>query len=128
MPQNKFCGYENPAFQAKKVFNSPANLCLKGNNLHNRRSSTCGVNLDEKKQYSVKYLTKDKDCLGYQKRKNGQTQLRRNSKATPSQLQGNSHSELFQKSGGKDKRVSSTDNTVQSVVYEISMYNKTDRT
>jgi hypothetical protein len=38
MPQNEFCGYENSAFQAKKVFNSPANLCLKGNNLHNRRS------------------------------------------------------------------------------------------
>jgi hypothetical protein len=42
MPQNKFCGYENPAFQAKKVFNSPAHFCLKGNNLHNRRSPTCG--------------------------------------------------------------------------------------
>jgi hypothetical protein len=25
-----------------EVFNSPANLCLKGNNLHNRRSPTCG--------------------------------------------------------------------------------------
>jgi hypothetical protein len=42
MPQNEFCGYENSAFQAKKVFNSPANFCLKGNNLYNRRSSTCG--------------------------------------------------------------------------------------
>jgi hypothetical protein len=54
MPQNEFCGYENPAFQAQKtpsnteisiaveVFNSPANLCLKGNNLHNRRYATCG--------------------------------------------------------------------------------------
>jgi hypothetical protein len=42
MPQNKFCGYENSAFQAQKVFNSPANFCLKGNNLHNRRSPTCG--------------------------------------------------------------------------------------
>jgi hypothetical protein len=31
MPQNKFCGYENLAFQAQKVFNSPANFCLKGN-------------------------------------------------------------------------------------------------
>jgi hypothetical protein len=38
MPQNEFCGYENPAFQAQKVFNSPAHFCLKGNNLHNRRS------------------------------------------------------------------------------------------
>jgi hypothetical protein len=48
MPQNKFCGYENSAFQAKKhpwiqksiavkTFNSPANLCMKGNNLHNCR-------------------------------------------------------------------------------------------
>ena len=48
MPQNKFYGYENSAFQAKKhpwiqksiavkTFNSPANLCLKGNNLHNCR-------------------------------------------------------------------------------------------
>jgi hypothetical protein len=42
MPQNEFCGYENPAFQAKKIFNSPAHFCLKGNNLHNRRSPTCG--------------------------------------------------------------------------------------
>jgi len=42
MPQNKFCGYENSAFQAKKVFNSPAPFCLKGNNLHNRRSPTYG--------------------------------------------------------------------------------------
>jgi hypothetical protein len=42
MPQNKFCGYENPAFQAQKIFNSPAHFCLKGNNLHNRRSPTCG--------------------------------------------------------------------------------------
>ena len=53
MPQNKFCGYENSAFQAKtpsntgisitvEVFNSPAHFCLKGNNLHNRRSLTCG--------------------------------------------------------------------------------------
>jgi len=47
-PQNKFCGYEDSAFQAKilsnteisiavEAFNSPANLCLKGNNLHNRQ-------------------------------------------------------------------------------------------
>ncbi len=42
MPQNKFCGYENSAFQAKKVFNSQAHFCLKGNNIHNRRSPTCG--------------------------------------------------------------------------------------
>ena len=27
---------------AVEVFNSPANRCLKGNNLHNRRSPTCG--------------------------------------------------------------------------------------
>jgi hypothetical protein len=52
MPQNKFCGYENSAFQAKKTslnakisiaveaFNSLAHFCLKGNNLHNRRSPT----------------------------------------------------------------------------------------
>ncbi|MFZ6038201.1 MAG: hypothetical protein ACOYU1_08240 [Bacteroidota bacterium] len=50
MPQNKFYGYENSAFQAKKTslnakisiaveaFNSLAHFCLKGNNLHNRRS------------------------------------------------------------------------------------------
>ncbi len=25
-----------------EVFNSPANFCLKGNNLHNHRSPTCG--------------------------------------------------------------------------------------
>jgi len=25
-----------------EAFNSPANFCLKGNNLHNRRSPTCG--------------------------------------------------------------------------------------
>ena len=25
-----------------EVFNSPAHFCLKGNNLHNRRSPTCG--------------------------------------------------------------------------------------
>ena len=53
LPQNEFCGYENSAFQAKKnpqrqksiavvAFNSPPHLCLKGNNLHNRRSPTCG--------------------------------------------------------------------------------------
>jgi hypothetical protein len=42
MPQNKFCGYENSAFQAKKVFNTRTHPCLKGNNLHNRRSPTCG--------------------------------------------------------------------------------------
>jgi hypothetical protein len=57
-PQNKFCGYENPAFQAKilsnteisiavEVFNSPANLCLKGNNLHNRKYATCGQRQQE---------------------------------------------------------------------------------
>jgi len=46
MPQNEFCGYENPAFQAENIlkndvslsFDNKANLCLKGNNLHNRRS------------------------------------------------------------------------------------------
>jgi hypothetical protein len=27
---------------AVEAFNSPANLCLKGNNLHNRRSPSCG--------------------------------------------------------------------------------------
>ena len=27
---------------AVEAFNSPANLCLKGNNLHNRRYATCG--------------------------------------------------------------------------------------
>ncbi len=27
---------------AVEAFNSPANFCLKGNNLHNRRSPTCG--------------------------------------------------------------------------------------
>jgi hypothetical protein len=37
MPQNEFCGYENPAFQAKKIFNSPAHFCLKGN-----KYATCG--------------------------------------------------------------------------------------
>jgi hypothetical protein len=54
MPQNEFCGYENSAFQAKntleyteisiaaEAFNSPACFCLKGNNLHNRRSPTYG--------------------------------------------------------------------------------------
>jgi len=47
MPLTKFCGYENSAFQAKntfavEAFNSPASLCLKGNNLHNRRYATCG--------------------------------------------------------------------------------------
>jgi hypothetical protein len=42
MPQNKFYGYENSAFQAQKIFNSPAHFCLKGNNLHNRRSPTYG--------------------------------------------------------------------------------------
>jgi hypothetical protein len=47
MPQNKFCGYENSAFQAQKVFNSPANLCLKGNNLHNRRYATSGQRQQE---------------------------------------------------------------------------------
>jgi len=69
-PQNEFCGYENSAFQAKKhhqrqksiaieAFNPPPHLCrnnnrsrlvaknnkricLKGNNFHNRRSTTCG--------------------------------------------------------------------------------------
>jgi len=57
-PQNKFCGYENPAFQAKilsnteisiavEVFNSPANLCLKGNNLYNRRYASCGQRQQE---------------------------------------------------------------------------------
>jgi hypothetical protein len=30
MPQNKFCGYENSAFQAKKVFNAQTHRCLKG--------------------------------------------------------------------------------------------------
>jgi len=42
MPQNEFCGYANPTFQAKKVFNTRTHPCLKGNNLHNRRSPTCG--------------------------------------------------------------------------------------
>ena len=50
MPQNEFCGYENPAFQAENIlkndvslsFDNKANLCLKGNNLHNRRYATCG--------------------------------------------------------------------------------------
>ena len=42
MPQNEFCGYENSAFQAKKVFNLPAHFCLKGKNIHNRRYATCG--------------------------------------------------------------------------------------
>jgi hypothetical protein len=42
MPQNKFCGYENPAFQAQKVFNARTHRCLKGKNIHNRRSPTCG--------------------------------------------------------------------------------------
>ncbi|HOM63528.1 MAG TPA: hypothetical protein PL097_06850 [Dysgonamonadaceae bacterium] len=46
-PQNKFCGYENSAFQAKntfavEAFNSSANLCLKDNNFHNHKSPTCG--------------------------------------------------------------------------------------
>jgi hypothetical protein len=27
---------------AVEAFNSPTNLCLKGNNLHNRRYATCG--------------------------------------------------------------------------------------
>ena len=52
MPQNKFCGYEDSAFQAGntfavEAFNSPANLCLKGNNLHNRRYATCGQRQQE---------------------------------------------------------------------------------
>jgi len=42
MPQNKFCGYENSAFQAQKVFNARTHRCLKGKNIHNRRSPTCG--------------------------------------------------------------------------------------
>jgi hypothetical protein len=51
-PQNEFCGYEDSAFQAEKTFaveafNSPANLCLKGNNLHNRRYATCGQRQQE---------------------------------------------------------------------------------
>ncbi|MBP7179918.1 MAG: hypothetical protein KBA24_02120, partial [Dysgonomonadaceae bacterium] len=30
-----------------EAFNSPANLCLKGNNLHNRRYATCGQRQQE---------------------------------------------------------------------------------
>jgi hypothetical protein len=39
MPQNKFCGCENPAFQAKKVFNSRT-FSFSGN--YRPRNIACG--------------------------------------------------------------------------------------
>jgi len=56
MPQNKFCGYENSAFQAKNTLEYRnihrsgslqfiGSFCLKGNNLHNRRSRPADKNV-----------------------------------------------------------------------------------